>query len=115
MYGSKVALSQMHTQNSGTLVNIISSSALVPKPTFSGYAASKWAVRGFTDSIREEYRDTPVKIIGVYPGGIKTNLFDEDSAVDTSAYMTPEHVAEKIVENLEQSDPVEELIIRREE
>lgn len=115
MYGSKAALRQMRAQNSGTLVNIISSSALTGKPTFSGYAASKWAVRGFTESIREEYRDTPLKIVGVYPGGIKTHLFDGDPSVDTSVYMTPESVAEKIVENFEKNIPEENLIIRRQE
>ncbi len=115
MYGSKAALLQMRRQNIGILVNIISSSALTAKPTFAGYAATKWAVRGFTDSIREEYRNTPIKIISVYPGGIKTNFFGGDALIDTSSYMTAEFVAHKIIENLEQEKPLEELVIRRAE
>ncbi len=113
MYGSKIALLQMHQQGRGVLLNIISTSALVGKPVQSLYAASKWAARGFTDSIREEYRDSGIKILSVYPGGMKTNFFDSDTSVDMSAYMTFESVAQKIITNLEQEQPLEELIIKR--
>lgn len=113
MMCSKSALIQMRAQETGILLNIISSSALTAKPTFCGYASSKWAVRGFTDSVREEYRDTPIKILSVYPSGIKTNLFDNDTSVDTSQYMSVESVAEKIIANLELENPLEELIIKR--
>ena len=113
MYGSKAALLQMRKQGEGILVNIISTSALTSRPMSSGYASSKWALRGFTNSIREEYKEAKIKIIGVYPGGMKTNLFDEKKPDDIGEYMDPESVAEKIVANLEQERPIEELILKR--
>jgi short-subunit dehydrogenase len=113
MYGTKEALIRMRTQGSGTIVNISSTSGLTGKPTSSAYAASKWAVRGFTDSIREECKGTNIKILTVYPGGTKTHLFDEAPRDDYKDFMTPESVAEKIVANTELEVPNVELIIKR--
>lgn len=113
LYGSQSALAQMEKQEEGTLVNIISVSGLSARPLSSGYAASKWAVRGFTDSICEEYKDTSINVVGVYPGCMKTNLFDEAKPGDFDEYMTVESVAEKIVENLEKETPASEQVLRR--
>jgi short-subunit dehydrogenase len=43
-------------------------------PYQSAYCASKFAVRGFTDSLRQELRGTGVRAVTVHPGGIKTNI-----------------------------------------
>ena len=112
MYGSKAALIEMLKQGSGTIVNISSTSGLAGKPTSSGYAASKWAVRGFTDSIREECKGTGVQILTVYPGGTQTHLFDEAPREDYKDFMTSSSLAEKIVANLDLETPEQELIIK---
>ena len=113
MYGSKTALIEMLREGSGTIVNISSTSGLSGRPGSSGYAASKWAVRGFTDSLREEVKGTSIKVLTVYPGGTQTHLFDEAKREDYQDFMTPESVAEKIVANLESETPEQELIIKR--
>lgn len=113
MYGTKAALIEMQKQGSGTIINISSTSGLSGKPNSSGYAASKWAVRGFTDSIREECKGTNISVLTVFPGGTKTNLFDEAPRADYKDFMTPEYVAEKIVANLDLPTPEPELIIKR--
>ncbi|MBN2198036.1 SDR family oxidoreductase [Candidatus Wolfebacteria bacterium] len=112
MYGSQLALLQMKKQKQGILVNIISISALTGRPNSSGYAASKWAIRGFTNSIQKEYKGTKIKIIGVYPDKIKTSLYDEKKPGDINKYMLPDFVAKKIIENLKKEKPSEELIIK---
>jgi short-subunit dehydrogenase len=43
-------------------------------PNQSAYCASKFAVRGFTDSLRQELRGTGVFAVTVHPGGIRTNI-----------------------------------------
>ena len=43
-------------------------------PFQSSYCAAKFAVRGFTDSLRHELRGTGVRAVTVHPGGIKTNI-----------------------------------------
>ena len=113
MYSSQVALAVMLVQRRGTIVNIVSTSGLSPRPLAAGYAASKWAARGFTDSLREGYRDKGIRVIGVYPGGIKTELFGGAEPEGFETFMSADSVAEKIVANLEQEEPLEEQIIRR--
>jgi NADP-dependent 3-hydroxy acid dehydrogenase YdfG len=61
-------------QNSGVIVNTSSVFGLVGMPTQSAYCASKFAVRGYTDSLRQELRGTGVHAINVHPGGVKTNI-----------------------------------------
>ena len=113
IYGSKAALVQMRKQGSGVIVNIISTSGLQGRPDSSGYCASKYAARGFTESLRVEAKNSNIKVIAVYPGGMKTHLFDEKKPDDIDKYMEPEFVADKIIQNLMQENPKEELIVRR--
>ena len=49
---------------------------LVGMPTQSAYCSAKFAVRGFTDSLRQELRGTGVSVtaVNVHPGGINTNI-----------------------------------------
>ncbi len=61
-------------QGSGVIVNTSSVFGLVGMPYQSAYCSSKFAVRGFTDSLRQELRGTGVRAITVYPGGVKTNI-----------------------------------------
>ena len=56
------------------IVNTSSVFGLVGIPGQSAYCASKFAVRGFTDSLRQELRGTGVRAVCVHPGGIKTNI-----------------------------------------
>ncbi|MDP2650710.1 MAG: SDR family oxidoreductase [bacterium] len=113
IYGSKAALIQMRKQGSGVIVNIISTSGLQGRPDSSGYCASKYAARGFTESLRAETVNSNIKVIAAYPGGMKTHLFDEQKPSDIDSYMEPEFVADKIIQNLMQDNPEEELIVRR--
>ena len=114
VYGSKVALAQMRKQDSGLIVNIISTSGLNGKVNETAYCASKFAASGFTRSLAQEINETKIKVLGVYPGGMRTNLFDESRPKNYDEFMDPNFVAEKIVKNLSQDKPLEELIIKRE-
>ena len=61
-------------QDSGVIVNTSSVFGLVGIPHQSAYCASKFAVRGFTESLRHELRGTGVHAVTVHPGGVKTNI-----------------------------------------
>jgi uncharacterized protein len=111
--GSKAALRQMRKQGSGVIVNIISTSGLTGRVMLSGYAASKWAARGFTESLREECKGNDIRVVAVYPGGMQTHMFDEAKPSEFSEYMDPTRVAEAIVSNLEKPEPEPELILKR--
>jgi NAD(P)-dependent dehydrogenase (short-subunit alcohol dehydrogenase family) len=72
--GTHAFLPLLLRQDAGVIVNTSSVFGLVGIPAQSAYCASKFAVRGFTDSLRQELRGTGVRAVCVHPGGIKTNI-----------------------------------------
>lgn len=72
--GTRAFLPLLVEQDSGVIVNTSSVFGLVGMPYESAYCASKFAVRGFTDSLRQELRGTGVSAVTVHPGGITTNI-----------------------------------------
>ena len=74
VYGVKAFLPALERAGDATIVNLSSVFGLYAPPGQSAYAASKFAVRGFSESLREELRGTGVHVVTVHPGGIKTNI-----------------------------------------
>jgi NADP-dependent 3-hydroxy acid dehydrogenase YdfG len=72
--GTRAFLPILVEQDSGVIVNTSSVFGLLGMPHQSAYCASKFAIRGFTDSLRQELRGTGVSAVTVHPGGIKTNI-----------------------------------------
>jgi len=76
VYGSKEFLPYLIASGDGLLVNVSSLFGLLAAPGQSGYNAAKFAVRGFTESLRQEMRlgRLPVQVCCVHPGGIRTAI-----------------------------------------
>jgi NAD(P)-dependent dehydrogenase (short-subunit alcohol dehydrogenase family) len=72
--GTRAFLPILVEQDSGAIVNTSSVYGLAGMPAQSAYCAAKFAVRGFTDALRQELRGTGVRAITVHPGGINTNI-----------------------------------------
>ena len=74
--GSKAFLPHLIASGQGHLVNISSLFGLVPMPSQSAYVAAKYAVRGFTETLRMEMlaAKLPVQVTCVHPGGVKTAI-----------------------------------------
>lgn len=72
--GTRAFLPILVEQDAGAIVNISSVSGLLGMPYQSAYCSSKFAVRGFTDALRQELRGTGVSAVNVHPGGIDTNI-----------------------------------------
>jgi NADP-dependent 3-hydroxy acid dehydrogenase YdfG len=72
--GVRAFLPILLAQDAGVIVNCSSVFGLLGMPYQSAYCASKFAVRGFTDSLRQELRGTGVRAVTVHPGGVKTNI-----------------------------------------
>ena len=72
--GTRAFLPILLRQDSGVIVNTSSVFGLVGIPFQSAYCASKFAVRGFTESLRHELRGTGVSAVTIHPGGVKTNI-----------------------------------------
>jgi NAD(P)-dependent dehydrogenase (short-subunit alcohol dehydrogenase family) len=72
--GTRAFLPILLRQDSGVIVNTSSVFGLVGIPFQSAYCTSKFAVRGFTESLRHELRGTGVNAVTIHPGGVKTNI-----------------------------------------
>ena len=72
--GTRAFLPILVEQDEGVIVNTSRVFGLAGMPYQSAYCAAKFAVRGFTDSLRQELRGTGVSAVNVHPGGIKTNI-----------------------------------------
>lgn len=113
IYGSKYALMQMRKQKGGIIINILSSSALDGGTGSSGYCSSKFAALGFTKCLRLETTNDGIKVISVYPRGMKTNFFNEKKPQKYNYFMNPKYIAEKIITNLESNHPKQDLVINK--
>lgn len=118
--GCRVALPHLQNRSERTwLVNISSIFGIMPFETQTAYCASKFAVRGFTETLRLELQQTDpnIDVVCVHPGGIKTSVIRNAKVVgmvsDAGANMmtadnfekvaptTPEQAADTIIRALE--------------
>ena len=82
--GTKVFLPHLIASGDGHVINVSSVFGLFSVPGQAAYNAAKFAVRGFTEALRQEMivAGHPVKVTTVHPGGIKTNIVRNMTAVD---------------------------------
>lgn len=74
VYGTKAFLPAMLRQRSGVIANVSSVFGITAWPLQSVYNSSKFAVRGFTETLWRELKNTGVRAVSIHPGGIKTNI-----------------------------------------
>jgi short-subunit dehydrogenase len=100
VYGTKAFLPHMETAGTGHVVNLSSIFGVAAQPLMSGYNASKYAVRGFTESLRQdlELTGSPVSATCVHPGGIRTNIAKAARVDDSVAAATGRPAADATAE-----------------
>jgi short-subunit dehydrogenase len=76
VHGTKAFLPHLKAAGEGHIVNISSVFGLIGVPTQAAYNAAKFAVKGFTETLRQEMEieNLPIGVTCVHPGGIKTNI-----------------------------------------
>lgn len=93
VHGTKAFLPAMIERDQGVMVNISSIFGYVAWPMHSAYVASKFAVRGYTETLRHELDGTGVRAIPVHPGGIRTNIVNNGRFhVDDTGCSNPERM-----------------------
>lgn len=112
-YGCKAALPTMRKQNAGVIVNVNSTAGLDGKPGLSAYVSSKFAIKGLTQSLREELKGTNIQVYGIHPGGMQTEIYKDKYPADFNEYMSTDYAIEKMMDNFDASQPEHDLIIRR--
>ena len=110
-HGTIAALKRMRPAGNGSIINIISVRGLAGKAMAAGYSASKFAAEGFTQAVRGELAGAGLRIIGIYPHRIKTELFGDNKHDDYESSMEPADVARIIIDNLATDNPAEHVEI----
>jgi hypothetical protein len=108
---TKAVLPHMLAARSGHIVNIASMAGKIGSAKSSGYSATKHAVLGLTNCLRQELVGTGVSITAVNPGPVDTPFFDR--ADPTGNYvknvkwfmLKPERVADKVLDAIERDIP----------
>lgn len=103
MYVTNEFLGDMLNQNSGHICNIASSGGLISNPKMSVYASSKWALIGWSDSLRLEMKQMKkaINVTTIMPYYINTGMFD--GVKSKIPILEPEAAALTIVKAIEKN------------
>ena len=93
-YATQAVLPAFKAQQSGHIINISSVSGRVPLPGGSAYAATKYAVTGFSESLFQEVRDEGIKVSVIFPGSVDSQSHRHDPHADHSWKVQPEEVGQ---------------------
>lgn len=91
---------QSHTH----IINIASVAGLLGNPQISGYNATKFGVRGFSEALFKELRYDKIKVSAMFPGSIATDFFEKVGSDTHSNMMQPGDVADTLIHLLETPD-----------
>ncbi len=75
IYMTRAVLPILKKRPEAIIFNVISNSGLEPSGDWGIYAGTKFAARGFSESLRLELAGTNIKVMAFYPGGMDTDLF----------------------------------------
>ncbi|MFQ6616225.1 MAG: SDR family NAD(P)-dependent oxidoreductase [Fidelibacterota bacterium] len=118
VYGTKVFLPHLKKEGEAHVVNMSSLFGLVAPPHQSAYSATKFAIRGFTESLNHELRNTSVGVSCVHPGFIKTDIAKSGKFIsglgvasrsdfidqfDAMAKITPAQAAHSILDGIKKN------------
>jgi NAD(P)-dependent dehydrogenase (short-subunit alcohol dehydrogenase family) len=116
VHGCKFFLPHLRAEAEAHIVNLSSMFGLTGFPGQSSYCATKFAVRGFSESLQAELRDAGIGVTCVHPGGVRTNIVRRSRTRDEAARdrmverfdrfaMPPERAAERILRAVERNRP----------
>jgi all-trans-retinol dehydrogenase (NAD+) len=99
MHITRVFLKGMLAKGAGHIINIASASSMTPNPKMSVYASSKWAVMGWSESLRIELEreGTDLHVTTVAPSYINTGMFDGAKAPLITPILKPEYITSQII------------------
>ena len=103
MYICRAFLPGMMEKGAGRIVNMASAAGLLSNPKMSVYCASKWAVNGWSDSLRLELEEKGydnICVTTVTPGYVNTGMFEGAKAPLMTPILEPEPFVQKVWESM---------------
>lgn len=85
-------LPHMIQRRRGHIINMSSAAGFIATPTYTIYAASKFAIRGFSESLRREVGVYGIKVSVIYPGAVRTEFDEHTGAIRKTGMRTPERL-----------------------
>lgn len=116
IYVTNTVLPHLKRTKEAVLVNISSKSGTRPMDLQTVYCASKYGVKGFTDTLKLELKGTPVKVLGLYPSGMNTKMFAKTGEdFPASTFMDVNEIAEIVTFAIERPGniSIEEIQIEK--
>jgi short-subunit dehydrogenase len=95
--GMRAVLPRMEKRGAGHIVNVASQAGKIGTPAAAVYAATKHAVCGLTESVRQEYRGSGIRFTYVLPAPVRTELFAGAKELKFPPMIAPEEVADAIL------------------
>jgi len=94
----------MQESGTGHIINIASAAGLIPNPKMSVYAASKWAIVGWSESLRLELEQAngKLRVTTVTPSYIDTGMFEGVKAPLLTPILKPSEIVAEIIEAIEE-------------
>jgi short-subunit dehydrogenase len=113
VFTTQVLTPFLKKQKSGIIININSTASLHPKAYNSVYHSSKWALKGFSESIQPELANFGIKVIDICPGIMKTK-FTDGTNCNLSKAMEPHQVVKVIdfILSLDKDTTISQLTIK---
>ncbi len=107
IHTTRLLLPTLRTRNEAAIINLISKSGVVTQEGQSVYTASKYGVRGFTEVLKIDLKDTNVKVAGVYQGGTNTKMFKKAGEnFPTEKFTNPSDLADVVAYILTRPDKI---------
>jgi short-subunit dehydrogenase len=109
MYICRAFLPGMMEKREGRIVNMASAAGLISNPKMSVYCASKWAVNGWSDSLRLELEQegySNICVTTVTPGYVNTGMFEGAKAPLMTPILEPEPFVQKVWESMKKGKMV---------
>ena len=87
----------LKSMEEAAIINVVSKSGVVAQEGQSVYSASKYGVRGFTEVLLLDLKDSNIKVAGLYQGGINTEMFKKaDDNFSTADFTEPADLADVV-------------------
>jgi len=95
---TRLMLPILKRQDEAIIINDSSKSGVTAQPGQSVYTAAKWGVRGFTEVLKEDLKDTNVRVAAIYQGGTDTEMFNKTGEhFNQEKFIKPEELANVII------------------
>ncbi|MDP2860951.1 MAG: SDR family oxidoreductase [bacterium] len=104
---TRLVMPNLKKQKEAAIINVSSKSGVTAQDGQSVYSASKWGVRGFTEVLKTDLKNSNVRVAGVYQSGTDTKMFEKTGEkVPSETFTNPSDLADVIVYMLSRPDKI---------